>query len=465
MTSLFSGIHDLDQSVTSHCGSEKPSSLPNLVLDTTASTTTTSSTTITTSNSFKKVEDVHPKSSKWIIQMNPQQEAQWKKHSTSTQNSVSSSGNSVRSSMSTAEIREKEIARTVLRMAMNESNPVFSDRDPAKSKYTSGVILGDLIRYEADDARSVISALSLSSRRSTSRSRSKSRDKLRSKSRDKSRSKSQDEQRLKSHGTQSSHVTDRMVTDEADRLYNEFMKNLSPRPDLTLRVNRSRSESASSVASDQRVKKTSPILNKANMGRSSSVPAKLKTVLPQVDEDFDPFGLKTSSGHDEFSNINRFSPTETEQNWGVMVEGQNVRRYEFTFSEPVKSTSMNLRKKNTSLRDEVHFTTLSSNRRKVQNLQTSPINNLKQKVTAEEIHPDCLDRSLDISDISKKLDATFVTPRKTVSSTIKKDPWEGFNRSETFSSISFHGKDLSMKTSTSEVADEFSADDVFWDFS
>jgi hypothetical protein len=460
MTSLFSDIHELDQSVTSHCGSEKPDSLPNL-LDTTASTTTTSSTTIT-SNSFKKVDDVHPSESKGVIQMNPQQEAHWKKNC-SRRNSVASSSNSVHSSASTAEIREKEIARTVLRMAMNETNPVFSDRDTAKSKYTSGVILGDLIRYEADDARSVVSALSLSSRRSTSRSRSKSRDKSRSKSRDIQRLVSTNHS-YQSHGTQSSHATDRMVTDEADRLYNEFMKNLSPRPDLTSRVNRSRSETVSSVPSDQRVKKATPILSKANMGRSSSVPATLKTALPQVDEDFDPFGLKD---HDQLSNVNQFSQTETEQNWGVTVEGQNVRRYEFTFSEPVKSTSINVRKKKLSLRDEVNFTTSSSSGRKVQHLVTSQMNQLKQKVTAEEIHPDCLDRSLDISDISlsKKLEATFVTPRKTASNTIKKDPWEGFNRSETFSSISFHGKDLSMKTSTIEVADEsMFPNEAIWDF-
>jgi hypothetical protein len=337
---------------------------------------------------------------------------------------------------------------------MNEKNPVlFSDRDSTKSKYASDVILGDLIRYEADDTRSVVSALSLSSRRSTSRSRSKSRDgqMLRS------------YMSSKSHGIHSSQrsctsdgVMGSMATDEADRLYNAFMKNLSPRPDLALQMNRARSGTASSVVSDHRVKKTNPSLSKATFGRSSSVPTTSKTVLPQVDglddlNEFDPFGLmkEKSTALDEhpFPNVNSTSQSEADQNWGATVKGQNVRRYEFTFSEPEKSTNIGLRKKKLDVRDGVNFNRSSSNRRNVQNVESTQTNDFKQKMTAEEIHPDSLDQYLDISEniLPKKLGATTF---------VKKDPWEGFGRSEKFSSVLFHGDGLPIKTSSSGVAED-----------
>lgn len=450
MDHLISGIRELDQHVTtSHGRLEKLDTLPNLLLDTTVSTTTTTTTSSTNSNNSRTVDNRYPRSSsKGIIQMNPQQEAIWKKKS--IQPKSVSSNKSVQSSASTAEIREKEIARTVLRMAMKEKNPVLSDKEDSssKSKYTSGVILGDLIRYETDDARSVVSALSLSSRRSTSRSRSKSQDRQRSNSIVSS----------KSHGFLSSQrsctsdgVMDGMATDEADRLYNEFMKHLSPRPDLARRMNRARSETAEL---EQRIKKATPSLNKVTLGRSSSVPTTLKTVLPQVDglehfQEFDPFGLmeekKVKPDTSLFCNKNT-RPIERDPSWGMAVEGQNVRRYEFTFSEPDKSNTIGVRNKKRTVRNGVNFNRSLSNRRNSHSVESSQMTDFKQKVTAEEIHPDSLDHTFDMSEkpLSRNLGiTTFVNPRKTVSTEMKKNTWEGFARSEKFTSVPFHGEDLS----------------------
>jgi hypothetical protein len=167
--------------------------------------------------------------------------------------------------------------------------------------------------------------------------------------------------------------------------------------------------------------------------------------------EFDPFGLmkEKSTALDEhpFPNVNSTSQSEADQNWGATVKGQNVRRYEFTFSEPEKSTNIGLRKKKLDVRDGVNFNRSSSNRRNVQNVESTQTNDFKQKMTAEEIHPDSLDQYLDISEniLPKKLGATTF---------VKKDPWEGFGRSEKFSSVLFHGDGLPIKTSSSGVAED-----------
>jgi hypothetical protein len=244
---------------------------------------------------------------------------------------------------------------------------------------------------------------------------------------------------------------DGMATDEADRLYNEFMKHLSPRPDLARRMNRARSETAEL---EQRIKKATPSLNKVTLGRSSSVPTTLKTVLPQVDglehfQEFDPFGLmeekKVKPDTSLFCNKNT-RPIERDPSWGMAVEGQNVRRYEFTFSEPDKSNTIGVRNKKRTVRNGVNFNRSLSNRRNSHSVESSQMTDFKQKVTAEEIHPDSLDHTFDMSEkpLSRNLGiTTFVNPRKTVSTEMKKNTWEGFARSEKFTSVPFHGEDLS----------------------
>lgn len=135
-----------------------------------------------------------------------------------------------RSSRSIQEVKECEIARTVLRQSKEYSNTMMcSDNDAVSvvSTFTTGDILGDLTDNE--DSKSVRSMRSTRSRKSRSRSKSRQRNPTSSvilkpvePTRDRRR-------RPKSvpSGLSMINLANPRNEGESDRLYNAFMKNLS----------------------------------------------------------------------------------------------------------------------------------------------------------------------------------------------------------------------------------------------
>ncbi len=157
-------------------------------------------------------------------------------HSKGRSNRSVSTGRSVKSSRSHSsnEVREAEIARTVLRQS--RAGPGEDDNVSVVSTYTTDNILAEL--NDNEDCISVRSSKSHRSQRSRrSRSSTASRqgnrsfcyDHMESPSRVKSSTRSRSKTRSKSVMTRKVRLkdTDSGVNDETQRLYNAFMKNLS----------------------------------------------------------------------------------------------------------------------------------------------------------------------------------------------------------------------------------------------
>lgn len=338
--------------------------------------------------------------------------------------------------------REKEIARTVLLLVQKDHQQVIYDAndDDCHSTYTADLILNELNSYE-DDSTSIVSWRSQSSRKKNGRSRSSS-------------SKSRHNIRLKDFvSTPSSHQNQTVKLsnmEESDRLYNAFMRNLSPQREVISRITRGRSVDVSTAQdlsltnnSSYRDKNhihentlarkgASQMLVKTTLNRSSSAPATTKSVDHGANgfEDpfaFDPFGLKqevpakSNIDANMFSSFSNISPSEKSETWNPKEAKQPIRRYEFIFSETSKFNSV----------------IPSSSRKNLQQINTQKrrhSNLMRQRSLTEETHPESLDIFFDATDDS------YVHPSEVPSLALSKTTaddkkWKGFRLSANFASI------------------------------